>query len=474
MILRNTFILVYLLVTVAIFSFLDASISLWLSFFSNAVILSFFTYYHIFIEKFYSPFLSTYIVFNYLFFLVAPMSQVTTMTSMDIPIFSNNFPFEESLFIKTNFLISIFHITFFLFYVGAKSLIRQKNKKTSDVLKKSSLSILYLLVLLCILIILMNWSFILDELVRPNWLVSNYSVGDLLIRKKVLFLFPLSGVVLGLSFLKANKLNRQRFFLFLFAILLFLVFLILLKNPLTEKRNALGPIYLLLIFLFYPKFMNSNVKTTFLLFFSMIVAFPAIQFLTHVDYGFADLLSNPSLIFRKNDLNEGYMSLNYDAFINIGVVMEHVSFDGLSYGYQLLSALLFFVPRSIWSGKPDSSGLIVGNHVKDHYDFHFTNLANPYIAEGFLNFGIVGVIVMAIVLALVIVYFLTWLKSSDLLKKSVAFYFAMHLIFLLRGDFTNGYSYFIGTLFGLYIIPKLIIKLYCFVFKQKVWVSRKK
>nr|WP_042245219.1 O-antigen polysaccharide polymerase Wzy [Nonlabens ulvanivorans] len=171
-------------------------------------------------------------------------------------------------------------------------------------------------------------------------------------------------------------------------------------------------------------------------------------------------------------MSEGYMSLNYDAFINIGVVMEHVEFDGLSYGYQLLSALLFFVPRSLWVAKPDASGLIVGNHVIDHYDFYFANLSNPYIAEGYMNFGIIGIIFMAIVLALSIVYFLTWLNSSNLFKKSIAFYFAMHLLFLLRGDFTNGFAYFIGTFIGLYLLPKVILAFVNLFFYKKVWVQK--
>jgi len=205
----------------------------------------------------------------------------------------------------------------------------------------------------------------------------------------------------------------------------------------------------------------------------MIVAFPAIQFLTHVDYGLADLMSNPGLIFRKNDLNLGYMSLNYDAFVNIGVVIEIVEKSGLSYGFQSLSALLFFVPRSIWQGKPDSSGLVVGDYLIDKYDFWFANLSNPLVSEGFMNFGYFGVILMAFLLAITIVYFLTWLNSNDFLKKALAFYFAMHLIFLLRGDFTNGFSYFIGTLVGLYIVPKTIIYISSFILDQKVWVQKK-
>ena len=54
--------------------------------------------------------------------------------------------------------------------------------------------------------------------------------------------------------------------------------------------------------------------------------------------------------------------------------------------------------------------------------------------------------------------FINWLQSNDPLKRIMAFYFAVHLLFLLRGDFTNGFTYFIGTLMGVLLVPKLIDK----------------
>ena len=81
------------------------------------------------------------------------------------------------------------------------------------------------------------------------------------------------------------------------------------------------------------------------------------------------------------------------------------------------------------------------------------------VSEGYINFGIIGVLAMAILLSYFIVKLLKWLNSTDALKEIIAFYFAIHLMFLLRGDFTNGFAYFIGTFIGVYLIPKAIIKL---------------
>ena len=70
--------------------------------------------------------------------------------------------------------------------------------------------------------------------------------------------------------------------------------------------------------------------------------------------------------------------------------------------------------------------------------------------------AILGLIFMAIILAYFIIRLLSWLQNSDPLKKYIAFYFAIHLIFLLRGDLTSGFSYYIGTFIGAYTVPKLI------------------
>jgi hypothetical protein len=117
----------------------------------------------------------------------------------------------------------------------------------------------------------------------------------------------------------------------------------------------------------------------------------------------------------------------------------------------------------------------VGNYLIEQYDFNYSNLSNPLVSEGYVNFGIIGVVLAAILLAMVTVKFMHWLSSPDYLKKILAYYLAIHFIFLLRGDFTNGYSYFVGVLIGVLVIPKLVQFLikHLFIY-QKQWQQHKK
>ena len=159
---------------------------------------------------------------------------------------------------------------------------------------------------------------------------------------------------------------------------------------------------------------------------------------------------------KGGGITEAFTTLNYDAFANITVTLELISKEGFSFGYQLLGGVLFFFPRSIWTSKPISSGELVGDYLVENYQYNFTNLSNSFLSESFLNFGLLGIIIFAIVLAYMLNYFIFWLKSENYLKKTMAFYFSIHLIFFLRGDFTNGFSYYVGPLLAVLLIPWLV------------------
>jgi hypothetical protein len=65
--------------------------------------------------------------------------------------------------------------------------------------------------------------------------------------------------------------------------------------------------------------------------------------------------------------------------------------DGLghTFGFQILGAFLFFVPRSIWPNKPIDTGVLVGRHVASAGT---DNLSSPLWIELWIDFGIIGVI----------------------------------------------------------------------------------
>jgi len=457
--LREIFIGVYIVIMVVLFSSFNASLLVWISFFMNALILFGITVYHLYYEKEYSPFLSSFIVFTFLFFLAAPIVQINYALQTNFK-FTNFFPYTERLVLYTNSLIILFNLIFIFSYLFFKNKYKKKRVKLINSKSEKALPLtIFILFILSVFVFFASYNFISDEFFRPNWLTSSYAVSELLIWKKVLFLIPFGGILLSFQyFKKKGKISINIsiiYIIFTFFILLLLWF----KNPFTEKRNALGPIYICIIFLFYPKLLNKNIKTLSFLFFSMIILFPLVAMITHSDATLLQIYHDPFILIEQmkgGGISNSFISLNYDAFSNIMATIDYVHKQGFSYGYQLLSAILFFVPRSIWVSKPMSTGHLVGEHLINDFGFSFSNLSNPLISEGFINFGIIGVFIGAITLAYVLIRMMIWLKSDNYLKKIMAFYLAIHLIFLLRGDFTNGFSYYIGTLAGAFFIPKTI------------------
>ena len=453
----------YLCISLIAFLSFDTTPIIWSSFFVNFLLITSIAYYHLNIEKAFSPFLTSFIIFNYLFFFLAPVFQISAMNDLNFR-FPNDFAFNTSSVVFANLLILIFNIVFIFSYLYFKDKKLGKNKEQATEVNFKYNTPLAILVLLavCVAIAVFNYDYLLKDISESVYIIKDESTSLLLLKKKFLFFTPLGGIVLTLKHLQmTNKINSNTFFV-VFSLVIFIVLLFFFKNIFTEKRNTLGPIYIALIYLFSPKLLNSNAKFFLFMFLSMVIIFPLSSTLTHIDASLEQIFVKPSLIYesflRFGTISGAFESLHYDAFSNIMATVEYVKLYGLSWGYQLLGVCLFFVPRSLWTTKPLSTGELIGNHLFDTTPRNFTNLSNSVVSEGFINFGFIGIVVLAIVLAYFIIKFIIWHRSEDCLKQFIAFYFAVHLMFLLRGDLTNGFSYFIGPLLSVVFLPKLLIR----------------
>ena len=84
-----------------------------------------------------------------------------------------------------------------------------------------------------------------------------------------------------------------------------------------------------------------------------------------------------------------YMSHgDLDGFQSIMNAVHMVDERGISFGHHLLSAILFFVPRSLWAGKAEG----VGSEAAATAGYVFQNISMPLPGEMFVNFGWPGVV----------------------------------------------------------------------------------
>jgi len=464
---RKILVLIYTGLTLMLLFTFKATPAVWFSFALNALVLFIIFIYHIFYEKTFSPFLSAYIVFNYLFLFFAPVVQIGSFYNLKEAKFPQRFPYDENLTVYVNLLIIIFNLSFFIAYVFFKKRLKNIPIKYQGLKKKFYPLTIFGILMISLLIFAFTFPVVWDEIVKPSWVALNVSKMYALVVNKALLFLPFAGIIMSKYYIENSPKKTYNYYIVYIMMLLFFLILLWFKNPLTEKRNALGPLYITLIWLFRPNWLNTNLKMMLFLFFSMVIAFPLLAIVTHTSFSLLQLIQNPALLF-VNSGNEGILhifhSLHYDAFANIMATVDYVSHQGFVWGKQLLGVLTFYVPRAIWHGKPYGTGQMIGEYLIDEYKFIYANLSNPLVSEGYINFGMAGVVLMAVLLAYFVRLMLSWLNSRHILKKALAFYFSLHMIFLLRGDLLNGVAYFAGIVFSVLFLPFAIERLVLFFY----------
>ncbi|WP_395052698.1 hypothetical protein [Flavobacterium sp.] len=202
------------------------------------------------------------------------------------------------------------------------------------------------------------------------------------------------------------------------------------------------------------------------MFFSMVLLFPILTIFTHSRNTLTQMISRPNILVENIKLlhvTDAFNSLHYDAYPNFLATIDYCDQKPVTYGAQLGPTFFFFVPRGVWQSKPEVTGFKIGNYLIDRYGFNFNNLSNPYISEGYINFGLIGIALFASVLALIFVSLIRWLNETDILKSTFAFYFAIYLMYFLRGDLANGFAFIVATFLAIIVVPKflfLIINFY--------------
>ncbi len=169
------------------------------------------------------------------------------------------------------------------------------------------------------------------------------------------FLLFLPSATLLILLNETVRSGRKLMFSRVCVLLLLFMLVIITENTFTEKRNAIGPIYIALLLVALQKWFATGSRRLLLLVGSMVVVFPAISIFTH---NRSQTISGVSLQQVTDQIADHYFSINYDSWANIYTAVEIVKVHGMQWGHQLLGSLLFFVPSSVWSVKAAGDGNI--------------------------------------------------------------------------------------------------------------------
>ena len=80
--------------------------------------------------------------------------------------------------------------------------------------------------------------------------------------------------------------------------------------------------------------------------------------------------------------------------------------------------------------------------------------------KDYINFGILGIILFAFILASVSKITDNWYQYNDL-RLFFSLYVCFHMVFMLRGDLMSSFAYLVGNLLAIFFVPLILNKITC-------------
>ncbi len=229
-------------------------------------------------------------------------------------------------------------------------------------------------------------------------------------------------------------------------LLAFSFLLMLLTNfPLALPRYMAGAFYMGLFFILVPDFRRRYIPALLMLFI-FLVLYPALAILRVPGQSAGEIGMVSSVT--------PFLTGDFDNFSTLSMTIDYVKENGITWGKQLSGVLLFFVPSALWTGKPVGSGAFIAGSR----NWDFTNISCPYNAEGFINFGLFGVVIFAVVMAYIVVRIDAAFYRSSRFSYLRLFYPVMlgMIMFIIRGDLMSSFAYTISFIVAAFIIFMII------------------
>ncbi len=373
-------------------------------------------------------------LFFLFFYSVAPVTQFKN----NIMLWGGNIPFTQTDYENTSFVILICLVLYNFLYALFRYRFKSEYREITYVVNKpfNTLEMLKLIgisVAIFFVVLYMNNFSLISVLVRSGEHTNRIELDKSMALIINTFLRPIPVIIV--AFIGLCGFSRTFFNYFIFAFLLVIAFLTV--APTAIARFMIAAIYLPLIFVYFQKTMRRKNIFILTMVIGLLIIFPFLNNFRN----FADNTSF-SLAFNYDMFSQGH----FDAY---SIFLRVLKLDIITYGKQLLAPLFFYIPRTWWPTKPFGTG----HTIAHQYNLDFDNISCPYLAEGFVNFGYLGVFVFIIVLALLscrldIWY---WTKLSSIHK--IQYYMLLGLFFfMMRGDLLSTTSFTIGLMFSFYFV----------------------
>ncbi len=222
--------------------------------------------------------------------------------------------------------------------------------------------------------------------------------------------------------------------------------------PTGIARNMMASFYGGIAIIFWDKTRQGR-WFSFVIVASLIFLFPALDVFRNFD----SFQRNDAWQLFLEELENTYITGDYDAHTMFVAIQRYVKKFDYSFGLQLVGAMFFFVPRSLWPSKPIGTGAMTAEKLLGN---DFTNVSAPLVSEGYVNFGIIGVVLFAILLGFACRELDNkyWRTNEPLCSIKIIYPLCLfQFFFMLRGDLMSGGAYMIGRILVGWLICSIAI-----------------
>lgn len=243
--------------------------------------------------------------------------------------------------------------------------------------------------------------------------------------------------ILSLNLLK----QKSRYSMIL--VILSIVTMLINIPPLAVARFSMVSAYGS-IFLYFSSWIKKGKRFAYILSFGLLVVFPA---LNAFRYDGGEITIE---VIQKSigEITSNFTNADYDSYTMLVYSLRYVETYGVTYGRQLVGVLLFFIPRSLWAGKPGGSGSMIIESLAPSYIN--PNVSCSIIGEGILNFGFLGILLFAFILGKISTklddYYWNKTINKDCCFKNIYSYMVFFALFMFRGDLMSTTAFLVGMI----------------------------
>lgn len=211
-----------------------------------------------------------------------------------------------------------------------------------------------------------------------------------------------------------------------------LLVLVLLTNfPTANARFYVAATYLPLLLAYFPFVSRKYMALNRILIIGLLIVFPFLDQMRRIT-------SLADITFRLD-----FYMFTTEHFDSYQMFMRVLNNNVVTYGRQLLTVLLFFVPRSWWPGKSVGSGHLIARMS----NLPWRNVSMNFFGEGYINFGYIGILLFTVVIAYANARCdkIFWMRHNTVSLLSTLYFLWLGLeLFVLRGDLLSSFSFTVG------------------------------